>query len=291
MTAHPDLDPRAILATLGYGDDVRAIAPVTGGYDTAIWRVERPEGRYALRVFRPEQARACAREAAVLGATPPGVPVPRLHAQGTWHGRPAMLIGWCPGKMLVDAFAANPALLPALAAEFGRVQARLHAAPVPPALLDPRRRWFDWHNSGVGPLGERLRAVERPTPSILHLDYHPLNVLVEDGRVSAVLDWTNVNGGDRRADLARTLTILRLSPLPGDIPPLVARLALRVFEQNWRRGYRSVAGPVGGMAPFYAWAGVAMLNDLTPRLGKGITEEELAPVRRWAEYWGARARL
>jgi aminoglycoside phosphotransferase (APT) family kinase protein len=289
MTAHPDLDPRAILATLGYGDGVRAIAPVTGGYDTAIWRVDRPEGSYALRVFRPEQDRACAREAAVLGATLPGVPVPRLHATGTWHGRPAMLIGWCPGTMLVRAFAANPARLPALAAEFGRVQARLHAAPVPAALLAERRHWLDWQRGGAGPLGEHLRTIERTPPSLLHLDYHPLNVLVEANRVSAVLDWTNVHAGDRRADLARTLTILRLSPLPDTIPPVVARLALRLFEQNWRRGYRAVAGPVGGMAPFYAWAGVAMLNDLSPRLGKGVTAESLAPAQQWAEYWRARA--
>jgi aminoglycoside phosphotransferase (APT) family kinase protein len=289
MTAHPDLDPQAILATLGDGEGVRSITPVTGGMDAAIWRVERAEGRYALRVFRKEQARACAREAAVLGATLPGVPVPRLHAHGSWRDRPAMLIGWCPGKMLVSALGANPARLPSLAAEFGRVQAHLHAAPVPPALINPHFRWYDWHNSGAGPLGERLRAVERTPPSLLHLDYHPLNVLVEEGRVSAVLDWTNVNAGDRRADLARTLTILRLSPLPETIPPLVGRLALRLVEQNWRRGYRAVAGPVGGMAPFYAWAGVAMLNDLAPRLGTSVTEEELAPVRRWADYWSARA--
>jgi aminoglycoside phosphotransferase (APT) family kinase protein len=289
MTAHPDLDPRAILATLGYGDDVRAITPATGGFDTAIWRVDRPEGSYALRVFRPEQDRACAREAAVLGATLPGVPIPRLHAVGTWHDRPAMLIGWCPGRTLVEAFGANPARLPALAAEFGRVQARLHAAPVPPALLAERRHWLDWQRSGAGALGERLRAVERTPPSILHLDFHPLNVLVDGGRVSAVLDWTNVHAGDRRADLARTLTILRLSPLPDNLPQLVARLVLRLFERNWRRGYRSIAGPVGGMAPFYAWAGVAMINDLSPRLGRGVTDEELVPVRRWAEHWRARA--
>ena len=286
---HPDLDPRAIHAALGYGDAIRAITPVTGGMDTAIWRVDRPEGSYALRVFRSTQARDCAREAAVLGAALPGIPTPRLHAVGTWRDRPALLLGWCPGRTLAAAFQAMPLRLPTLAAEFGRVQAHLHAAPVPEALLAEQRPWFDWQGSGAGPLGARLRALAPTRPAILHFDYHPLNVLIDNHRVSAVLDWTNVHTGDRRADLARTTTILRLSPPPNGIPAPLGRLLLRLIEQNWRRGYRSVAGPLGGMAPFYAWAGVAMLNDLAPRLGKGVSAEQLAAVRGWVGYWEERA--
>ena len=288
MTASPDLDPRAILATLGYGDDIRAITPVTGGFDTAIWRVERPEGSYALRVFRATQARDFARESAVLGVTLPGVPTPRLYAADIVRDRPAMLIGWCPGEMLFTALQARPLRLPTLAAEFGRVQARLHAAPVPEPLLALSRDWIDWKQGGDGPLGERLRASATGRPAVLHGDYHPLNVLLENGHVSGVLDWTNVQVGDRRADLARTLTILRLSAPPEGFPAPLFHFDDRLLEQNWRRGYRSVAGPVGGMAPFYAWAGVAMINDLTPRLGKDVTEAQLAGVRRWVEYWSAR---
>ncbi len=284
-TTHPDLAPRAILASFGYGEDIRAITPVTGGADTAIWRVDRPEGSYALRVFRTAQARDCAREAAVLDATLPGVPMPKLHAVGTWHNRPAMLIGWCAGQTLAAAIQAAPLRLPALSAEFGRIHAHLHAASVPTALLAEQRPWFDWQHSSGGALGKRLRAIPTPRPALLHFDYHPLNVLIDNQHVSAVIDWTNVQVGDRRADLARTITILRLSPMPNGIPKFIPRL----IEQNWRRGYRSVAGSLGGMAPFYAWAGVAMINDLSPRLGKGVTEAQLAAVREWVEYWEDRA--
>lgn len=288
MVTQAELDPQAILDTLGYGEGVLGITPVTGGADTAIWRVERPEGCYALRVFRAAQARDCAREAAVLGADLPGVPRPHLYATGVWRDRPAMLIGWCPGVMLFEAFLAAPQRLPALAAEFGRVQARLHAAPVPEALAAQSRHWVDWQGSGGGPLGTHLRAITSRRRSVLHFDYHPLNVLVEGEEISAVIDWTNVQVGDRRADFARTLTILRLSPAPEGLPLAAFHAALRVMEQHWRRGYREVGGTLRGLAPFYAWAGVAMINDLSPRLGRGVTEEQLAKVGAWVEYWRVR---
>ena len=95
-----------------------------------------------------------------------------------------------------------------------------------------------------------------------------MNVLVADGRVSAVLDWANARVGDPRADLARTASILRFAPLdPGVLRPLES-LVRRLFIAGWRRGYREVAGPIGGMAPFYAWAGAVLIHDLTPRLGR-----------------------
>lgn len=102
MTA-TDLDPRAILAALGVAEGMTALAPVAGGWDTAIWRVERGGRAYALRVFRPEQARVARREAIVMRAGLPGVPIPAVRAEGVWHDRPALLIDWCPGLSRRDA--------------------------------------------------------------------------------------------------------------------------------------------------------------------------------------------
>lgn len=47
-------DPRTVLATLGY-PGAETVTPVSGGRDTAIFRVEHGMAAYALRVFRPEQ--------------------------------------------------------------------------------------------------------------------------------------------------------------------------------------------------------------------------------------------
>ena len=44
--------------------------------------------------------------------------------------------------------------------------------------------------------------------SVLHMDYHPLNVLVRGGRISGVIDWVSAESGDRHLDVATTATIL-----------------------------------------------------------------------------------
>ena len=55
----------------------------------------------------------------------------------------------------------------------------------------------------------------RPPPAALaicHGDLHPLNILVEHGRVTGVLDWPNVVVSDPAFDLAATCNILRFVP-------------------------------------------------------------------------------
>jgi aminoglycoside phosphotransferase (APT) family kinase protein len=273
-------------------EGVTAIAPVSGGWDTALWRVERGGTPYALRVFRPEQARSARREVAVMRAGVPGVPIPAIHAEGTWRERPALLIDWCEGRNLLDALRADPRRFWALARVFGAMQARLHAAPAPVALVVPGRSWIDWEGGADPALAARLRAASTGPDSILHFDYHPLNVMVAGGRVTGVIDWANVDIGDRRADLARTLTILRLAPAEPGTPAALMRLFTRALEIGWRRGYRAVAGPIGGMAPFYAWAGTLMANDLARKIGRPgiwLQPHHLEPMHRWSAYWRDRA--
>jgi hypothetical protein len=120
-----------------------------------------------------------------------------------------------------------------------------------------------------------------------------MNVLVADGRISAVLDWANARAGDPRADLARTASILRFAPLDPEVPRPLGSLLQRLFIAGWRRGYRDVTGPISGMAPFYAWAGEVMIRDLTPRLGRPdlpwLDLQFLDRVRQWADGWRQRA--
>jgi aminoglycoside phosphotransferase (APT) family kinase protein len=203
-------------------------------------------------------------------------------------------MSWMPGRPLRDELRAQPWRARALGVEFGRVQAAVHAiSRTPPAaLLAHPTPWIAWANPDDA-LRDCLRAAARGPNVLLHLDFHPRNVLVADGRVSAVLDWANARIGDPRADLARTASILRFAPLdPGVLCPL-GSLLRRLFIAGWRRGYREVAGPISGMAPFYAWAGEVMIRDLTPRLGRPdlpwLDLQFLERVRQWADGWRERA--
>jgi aminoglycoside phosphotransferase (APT) family kinase protein len=253
----------------------------TGGFDTTVWHLERGKRAYALRVFRADQAHVLRREvAALVAAAAGGVPVPRLDAIGTYEQRPALLQEWSRGRTLLEAVRTRPAEVLRFSRRFGQLQARLHRVPAPPGL---RSNWLDWAGPCEPSLRRLLQRASATEPArLIHLDYHPLNVLVDaDGRPTALLDWTNAHGGDPRADIARTLTILRLSPPLGGPAERVPRL---LIEFGWRLGYGSF-GP--GMSLFYAWAGQTMLYDLAVR----HSPAELAHVARWAHSWHRRLRV
>jgi aminoglycoside phosphotransferase (APT) family kinase protein len=282
------LDPNAILASLGCERPAR-IERVSGGRHTAIFRVELGGELHALRVFRSGEDGVARREAQVMRAAGEGgVPVPRVCAEGTWLDRAALLLSWCPGRPMAEELAARPWRAWPLGVLFGRCQAAIHARPSPEALRAARREWTDWAGPGEEALAARLRERAPREDSLVHLDYHPLNVMTDGERITGVLDWTNARAGDPRADYARTLTILRLDS--GTANPVMLA-ALRAFEAGWRRGYWRIAGRPSGMAPYYAWAGVVMLRDRGPRSDRpgGMTARELGRVRAWTERWKKRA--
>ncbi|HEX5166410.1 MAG TPA: phosphotransferase [Thermomicrobiales bacterium] len=278
-----DPDPRAMLDALGYAD-ATTITPVAGGRDTVIYRVEGGGSAFALRIFRPEQLRTSEREVlAMQAAAAAGLPVPRVHAAGVYEGRPVLLLDWCEGMMVVEALGRWPERATALGIACGETLAAIHAVPAPAGM--PAHGWLAW--SGLAPddpLYQRLAASARPD-RLLHLDYHPLNILTDGQWLTAVLDWTNANAGDPRADLARAIAILRLDA--GDLHP-GARPILRAFERGLRAGYERIAGPQANMPLFHIWAGRAMLHDLAPRLAEDPTQA--ARIRRWIHLWELRDR-
>ena len=232
--------------------------------------------------------------AAMAAAGAADLPVPRVYAEGIWRNRPVLHMSWMPGRPLRDELCVHPypCRVWSLGVEFGRVQAAVHAISPSAALLAHSTPWIAWANPDDA-LRDCLRAAARRQSVLLHLDFHPLNVLVADGRVSAVLDWANARIGDPRADLARTASILLFAPLDSGVPRPLGSLLRRLFVAGWRRGYREVAGSMGGMAPFYAWAGEVMIRDLTPRLGRPdlpwLDLQILERVRQWADDWRERA--
>lgn len=271
MTPAP-LDPIPILAHLGLHNP-ETVSPVIGGRDTAIWRVEQGADTYALRVFRAEQAPVVEYEvAAMRAAEAGGVPVPMLHGLAAWQDRPAMLLSWCAGHTLLAELQRHPQRAYDMGVLSGEMLARIHHAPLPATA----RSWL----SGSGQVEPRLhkRLMETATQErLLHMDVHPLNLLTDGERITAVLDWTNALTGDPRADLARSISLLRLDA--EDLPPH-ERALVRPYERGLRHGY----GSVEQLAPYLVWAGTFMLDDVRQRLESKPAQRRR--IERWRTTWG-----
>jgi aminoglycoside phosphotransferase (APT) family kinase protein len=57
-------------------------------------------------------------------------------------------------------------------------------------------------------LKERRSDVPCDRPSVVHLDYHPYNILMQDDGKPFVIDWTNIDIADFRFDLAWTVLLM-----------------------------------------------------------------------------------
>jgi aminoglycoside phosphotransferase (APT) family kinase protein len=262
------IDPLEPLGALGM-QGVTGVRSVSGGMDTLIWRVDTSHGAYALRLFRPDQRDQCAKEVEAMRlAGSLGVPVPTVTAHGMWGDQPAMLMEWCDGRTVLDEVRAHPDLIEPIGVSMGRLQARTHAVSVPPELWEDHAAWLAMAGPNEAELRMRLLEAGLLDGHLLHLDFHPRNVLCVGREATVVLDWANVRVGDPRADVARTRSIFRLvSP-----PPSAASLdfdAVRVaLERAWMDGYTEVAGPLPDMTLFEIWAGVAFIRDMEQYLGR-----------------------
>ena len=161
-------------------------------------------------------------------------------------------------RLIVDV----PRAVARIATIWGEMHARLHALPVGPigdalevAGVPLATMSFDGRlammEGEIGRLGlTRLEPVidwlkaHRPqsavAPVLCHGDFHPLNILAQDGSVTGVLDWGNATFGDPASDVGST--IANISTVPIGVPPLlrpamraVIALALRRYRQAYRR--------------------------------------------------------
>jgi aminoglycoside phosphotransferase (APT) family kinase protein len=100
--------------------------------------------------------------------------------------------------------------------DFGQILARIHATPVPAGLQQPHPTWLDamldeatenLENFSVDGTPELLAHLcqTRPQPvlpTLIHGDYTVDNVMVADGRVNGIIDWSGGAIGDPRYDIA-----------------------------------------------------------------------------------------
>ena len=286
-----------VLRSLGYSD-VTELAPITGGWDTAIWRFATVDGdRHVLRIYRAaDRQPAATRELVALEAAgAAGLPTPVVEAHGSWQNRPAVILSWRPGEPLVRCLARKPWLLWRFSRQFGHLQARIHAVPVPQALR-AGSPWYWLVRAGGGAEMDvsYLESAGLRTDTFVHMDFHPLNVLTDGRSITGVVDWTNAGAGDARADLAWTTTLLRVGPMPPHPLNPILRWTRGLFYLGWRRGYESQAGPIPDLAPFLLWAGNVLLNEVLPRIDDPqvwASAKDFQPLHQWIEHWERRVRV
>jgi aminoglycoside phosphotransferase (APT) family kinase protein len=196
-----------------------------------------------LRCYQgPLALRKGAREYAALKAlSAAGYPVPRPYVcelDPRSLGTPFLIMERLPGSTMLGAksFLRAAHGFSAAFVPFVRAHVRLHRLPTAPlgltesapmlaasppsapsSLLERVLMTIE-ERVAIGPLPDLIPALQlaragagsqsASTSSMLHLDYHPLNVMTQGWHLRGVLDWVSYDFGDRHLDVATTSTIL-----------------------------------------------------------------------------------
>jgi len=199
------------------GRRLQQVHRLPGSTSASLHRLDFQDGfRAVLRQFdllpgwltsEPDLARHEARSLARAAQT--GLPTPHLIAfdeTGTEADWPSVLMTCLPGEVEL-----NPPDLHIWLDELAAALARIHAV----SAAD-----FDWTHAPYSDLGQLTgpawtsvpdawaRAIEQLrepppafTPTFIHRDFHPANVLWRAGQISGVVDWVNACAGPAAADV------------------------------------------------------------------------------------------
>lgn len=247
---------------------------ITGGYDTAIYAFSlegAPAGLardFVLRAFRPSGGasdplfeREVQNALHALGF--PAPPVIAASDDASILGRRFTVMSRAVGHRMLDDVVGTRVLQ--TFRTLGRLHAQLHGldARTVPAIgersdvreFDDVRRLIGASGAtGLEPGADWLDA-HKPTPGPLvlcHGDFHPLNVMVERGRVTGVLDWPGARLQPAEWDVGATVALITQGPVNLPRPVLaVADMARRLLASQYLRAYRSVRPFDTGAVTYY----------------------------------------
>ena len=153
-----------------------------------------------------------------------GLPVPYVHyscIDQKYLGGQFMIMDFLPGEMLHLVFGPDTYIV------LGKMHAALHNIDTSQLNKDMIKEGFGGRQYTIeGKFDLLLKAIERfpwlkeivvwlienrpsecKNPSIFHGDFHEGNLLAEDGKVTAILDWSQCGIGDPLMDVAATLVL------------------------------------------------------------------------------------
>ena len=244
-------------------DAARRLRSGLGG--TELWHLDGDHGPLVLRAFAPGTPAATV-EREVLAhrfVRDHGIVAPRIVAHRSTGDRPCLLMEWIGGSTVAERLWADDSPAAELGRRCGELLARLHALDPGPLVAGPigDRSWIAFAGDQLSrQLSERLVTFDRRR--LLHLDFHPENMIITDDGRLCLLDWANVRLGPPAADLARTMSILELVSVA--MPDLTQRQRRGVaqYRDELLTGYAAAGQDPEIPAPVEAWSYAVQLHDL-----------------------------
>jgi aminoglycoside phosphotransferase (APT) family kinase protein len=236
------LDAPRVLERIASITGVRLVleGPAPGGEVGAAY-VRWPDGRQS--VLTASRTRSAA---LVDRARAAGVPTPRHELTARVDGVRVVVQQRLPGApppaldqaVVRQMLAVNDRLAGVLAAEPAPTPAELYLTSDGPGfcLHEPLAA----HSARTARLLDRVRSAGADSThmigdDLVHMDFHPGNVLVERGRLTGVIDWDGAARGDRHLDLVTLrFTLTRHAPhLTGPIDERLDAISARRRRVYW----------------------------------------------------------
>ncbi len=207
--------------------------------DGRVLRLLNAGTRASLDAIRPEVA-------AMRAAGAAGVPVPGVYDLVEFDGRVGYVMDRIDGGPMLDALLRQPWKMLGLIREFGAIHARVHGIRAPEGMTSSHERLtrelarLPDSDAELRGRGEQLLATLPGGESLLHGDYHPLNLLLDRDR-PVVIDWPAATSGPPEADVARTSVLMAAATPPKGMPVmlwLMGALRRRLFIPRYVAAYR-----------------------------------------------------
>jgi aminoglycoside phosphotransferase (APT) family kinase protein len=242
----------------------------------------------------------------------PGVVL--LEEDADYFGGPFLLSPQIVGRTLLQSTLGRIWMLPINAARMANLHARLHNLPTRD-FPRPRGAFLTrtleemsaiisrYELHGLQPGFDWLRTHRPPPgrPSILHLDFHPLNILKDNAGHAIVIDWTEADVGDAHADLGNTLVCLeclgpdRLNWFDRYCVGVFRRLFVNLYLTFYRRQrqledrlltyYRALAA-LRRLCQYGQWLGVGpTINGRKPSAIEHLRPEHFRIIEAYFHKW------
>ena len=272
-----------------------------GGPSSAVFRLRFADGVHILKLARNTEAHPLRKEHMLLELLARyGIPVPRVEhsdLDAKTVGRPFLILANAGDLHVADYLQVHTLQSHNLCREMGELLGRIHtlvlsgSGDLQPEGYVPRDRdaylqrlhtLADWAASQrliEQSEAEAFRSLPMPDMSgtnLCHGDFHAVQCIVHEGRISAVVDWESAWSGNSAIDFAVTQVYLE-SYCPGDLLAsfVTGYLSQRTLPTGYQRDYLPVR-----MAQALALMRV-MLTRGTPEYAARAVELFRAYLQAW----------